>query len=159
MMEYKGYNAKVDFDDEAMIFHGEVIDLKDVITFQAESVDELKTAFKDSVDDYLEFCEERSEDPEKPFSGNFVVRIEPELHRAVTRHAANEGESVNAYVREVLVHAVSGRVVSQRRAKNSRRGQSGASIVHNKVRGTRSAVVIKRKTATSKKKAGSRKVK
>ena len=53
MMEYKGYVGKVEFDDEAGIFHGEVRDTRDVITFQGRSVDELKTAFQESIDDYL----------------------------------------------------------------------------------------------------------
>lgn len=55
-MEYKGYFARVEFDDEANIFHGEVINFRDVITFEGQSVDELRKAFIDSVEDYLEFC-------------------------------------------------------------------------------------------------------
>lgn len=55
MLEYKGYHGKVDFVEEAGLFHGEVVDLRDVITFQGKSVDELEIAFRDSVDDYLDF--------------------------------------------------------------------------------------------------------
>jgi predicted HicB family RNase H-like nuclease len=106
MIEYKGYRATVDFDGEARVFYGEVIDLNDVITFQGESVKELEQAFHDSVDDYLEFCKERGEKPEKPFSGKFVVRISPDLHRAITLCAAEHKESVNTYVRDVLEEAV-----------------------------------------------------
>ncbi len=69
MMEYQGYIGRVEFDDESDIFHGEVINTRDVITFQARSVDDLRKAFHDSVDDYLTFCAERGEKPEKPFSG------------------------------------------------------------------------------------------
>ena len=87
MMEYKGYFAKVEFDDDANIFHGEVINLRDVITFEGETVNELKEAFHDSVDDYLTFCAERGEEPEKPYSGKFVVRVEPELHKNITVEA------------------------------------------------------------------------
>ena len=64
-MNYKGYEARVELDDEAGVFHGEVINTRDVITFQGSSVEELKQAFEDSVDDYLEFCASRGEDPEK----------------------------------------------------------------------------------------------
>lgn len=67
MMEYKGYVATVEFDDEADIFHGEVINLRDVITFQGKSVDELRQAFKDSLEDYLDFCASRHEEPENHF--------------------------------------------------------------------------------------------
>ena len=56
MMEYKGYIGKVEFDDDAGIFHGEVINVRDVITFQGESVQEIRQAFQDSVEDYLAFC-------------------------------------------------------------------------------------------------------
>jgi len=83
MMQYKGYTGKVEFDDEADIFHGEVIGLRDVITFQGRTVDEVKEAFRESVDDYLAFCAKRGEEPEKPFTGKFVVRISPDLHRKV----------------------------------------------------------------------------
>jgi len=57
MLNYKGYHGHIEFDDEAEIFHGEVVDTKDVITFQGRSVDDIAQAFKDSVDDYLEFCQ------------------------------------------------------------------------------------------------------
>ena len=69
MMQYKGYTGKVEYDDEAGIFHGEVINTRDVITFQGRSVVELREAFRDSVEDYLAFCAERDEEPEKPFPG------------------------------------------------------------------------------------------
>ena len=59
MLEYKGYKGHAEFDAQAGLFHGEVLDLRDVITFQGRSVDELEQAFRDSVDDYLEFCAER----------------------------------------------------------------------------------------------------
>jgi len=61
MMQYKGYTGRVEFDDEADLFHGEVIGLRDVITFQGRTVDEVKRAFHDSVDDYLAFCAKRRE--------------------------------------------------------------------------------------------------
>lgn len=106
MMEYEGYIGKVEFDDEAAIFHGEVVNTRDVITFQGESVSELTQAFHDSVDDYLAFCKERGEAPDKPFSGQFVTRIPPELHRQVNVAAAVSGKSLNAWVTEQLQAAV-----------------------------------------------------
>jgi predicted HicB family RNase H-like nuclease len=66
MMEYKGYLARVEFDDEANPFHGEVINIRDVIAFQGKSVGELRQAFEDSVEDYLAFCAERGEEPDQP---------------------------------------------------------------------------------------------
>ena len=107
MMTYKGYVGKVEFDDEAGIFYGEVINLRDVITFQGISVQELRQAFQDSVDDYLEFCAQRGEEAEKPFSGKFMVRINPELHRDLFVKAKLANKSLNNWVNEVLETAVS----------------------------------------------------
>ncbi len=89
-------------DEEAGLFHGEVINTRDVITFQGRTVRQLKKAFADSVDDYLEFCAARGEDPEKPFSGKFLVRVSPEMHREIMADARRQGKSLNAYVSEKL---------------------------------------------------------
>ena len=102
MMNYKGYSGTVRFDDEAELFHGEVLGLRDVVTFQGVSVEELKTSFEDSVDDYLEFCEERGESPDKPFSGKFLVRIDPALHRRLYELSTEEGESLNRWIASKL---------------------------------------------------------
>ena len=102
MMEYKGYFGKVEFDDEANIFHGEVINLRDVVTFQGETVKELRQAFRESVDDYLEFCAVRGEEPEKPYSGKFVVRVDPELHKTISIQAKKTGKSLNAWIHDTL---------------------------------------------------------
>jgi len=118
MMEYKGYIARVEFDDEAATFHGEVVNTRDVITFQGESVRELTQAFHDSVDDYLAFCQERGEAPDKPFSGRFVTRITPELHRQLNVAAAVAGKSLNAWVAEQLLAAVH-RSRASKRARNT----------------------------------------
>ena len=106
MMEYKGYAAKVEFDDKAELFHGEIIGIKDVVTFQGKTARELKKAFKESADDYLSFCEERGEAPDKPFTGKFVVRISPELHRKIYLSAKLSNESINAWLNEKLEGAV-----------------------------------------------------
>jgi predicted HicB family RNase H-like nuclease len=104
-MNYKGYEAIVKFDEDAHIFHGDVINTRDVITFQGSSVAELEQAFKDSVDDYLEFCASRGEQPEKPYSGKFIVRLKPATHRDIALQARREGKSINRYVADVLRRA------------------------------------------------------
>ena len=101
-MVYKGYTAKIAFDDEAEIFHGEIVGIKDVVTFQGKTAAELKKAFKESVDDYLAFCKERGEAPDKPFTGKFVVRITPELHRKIYLSAKLSGESINSWLNKNL---------------------------------------------------------
>lgn len=104
MLKYKGYIGHVRFDEEAETFHGEVINTRDVITFQGSSVKTLKKAFKNSVDDYLAFCKERGEEPERPFSGKFNVRLAPELHRMAVVAAKEMGMSLNAWVSEAIKH-------------------------------------------------------
>jgi predicted HicB family RNase H-like nuclease len=104
-MNYKGYTGVTTFDEKAELFHGDVINTRDVITFQGSSVKELKKAFRDSIDDYLTFCAARGEEPEKPFSGKFPVRISPELHAQIAARARTKGKSLNAYVSEVLAAA------------------------------------------------------
>jgi predicted HicB family RNase H-like nuclease len=106
-MHFNSYEAVVEFDEDAELFHGEVINLRDVITFQGQSVAELKDAFAASVQDYLAFCTARGEEAEKPFTGQFVVRTPPELHRAVSSAAKRAGVSLNKWVTTALERAVS----------------------------------------------------
>ena len=95
MMKYKDYIGHVEYDDKAKVFHGEVIGLKDVITFQGLTVDELELSFRDSIDDYLSWCKERGEKPEKTFSGTFNLRISPDLHAQLVIQAKEMGTSLN----------------------------------------------------------------
>lgn len=131
MMEYKGYIGKVEFDDEAGIFHGEVVNTRDVITFQGKSVAELKKAFRESVDDYLAFCAARGEQPDKAFSGQFVTRIPPELHRQVNLAASLSGKSLNAWVADQLKAAVARiGMAGARKAKAAAKRRSGPREKH-----------------------------
>jgi predicted HicB family RNase H-like nuclease len=101
-MRYKGYIGNITYDSDAKIFHGEVIGLKDVITFQGTSVRELEKAFNDSVDDYLIWCKERGEQPEKTFSGKLNLRMSPELHAQLVIEAAQRDMSLNDLINEKL---------------------------------------------------------
>lgn len=102
MLKYKGYAGHVEYDDEAKIFHGEVLGIKDVITFQGTTVNEIEQSFKDSVDDYLSFCKKRGEDPDRPFSGKFNLRIPPDLHAKISIAAQLQNESLNNYITKML---------------------------------------------------------
>ena len=99
MFEYKGYTGEIDSaDTETGWFTGSITGLQDVVTFEGKTVPALQKAFRDSVDDYLDFCKELRETPEKPFSGKFVVRLSPELHRMASESARQEQISLNAWV-------------------------------------------------------------
>jgi predicted HicB family RNase H-like nuclease len=101
-MKYKGYTGLVELEEGSDVLFGRVIGLRDVITFQGESVAEVTQAFHDSVDDYLEFCAERGEEPEKPYSGQFVLRLPPSLHRELANLAAARSTSLNSLIESVL---------------------------------------------------------
>jgi predicted HicB family RNase H-like nuclease len=117
MMEYKGYIGKVELDPDAGILHGEVVGIRDVVTFQGESVQEVERAFRESVDDYLAFCRSRGEQPDKPRSGKFVVRANADLHRRLDILARASGKSLNTVVVEFLERDVEATWPAKRRAK------------------------------------------
>lgn len=112
MLTYKGYTSNLEIDTDNGIIFGRVLDVKDVITFQGSTVEEARQAFYDSVDDYLEFCEEMGESPDKPFSGKFHFRTTPENHRKITIAAAGENKSINSWMESVLTKAAEEKVYS-----------------------------------------------
>jgi predicted HicB family RNase H-like nuclease len=107
MLEYKGYIAKIDFDDDNEYLHGEVINVRDVITFKGKNVQELKRELKNSVECYLDFCKKKKRDPEKPFSGKFIVRVAPNLHRELYSSAKLHGLSLNKFIAMTLENSIS----------------------------------------------------
>jgi len=104
-LSYKGYLGRFEYDPEADIFHGDVLHLSDAITFQGRSIDELKKAMAESLEDYFELCAEVGKQPQKPFSGNFNVRIPPETHQRIAARAARDGISLNKWVAKALEKA------------------------------------------------------
>jgi len=101
-MNYKGYSAAVAYEPDDRVFHGRVNDISDVVTFEGTSVDELEAAFRNAVEEYVAFCEERGRVPQRPFSGRFLVRVPPAVHRRVSEAATRAGESMNAWVQKAI---------------------------------------------------------
>ena len=102
MMMYKGYSGKVEYDDEAEVFYGEVIGLRDVVTFTGTNVKELQKSFRESIDDYLAFCKRMNKAPDIPASGRLILRISPELHSYAAITAKSEGVSLNSWVADAV---------------------------------------------------------
>lgn len=102
MMNYKGFIGVVEYDDEARVFSGEVVNTRTVITFQGTNVDEIEKEFHASIDDYLAWCAEDGIEPEKPYSGKFNVRLTPVFHGKVVCAAKKLGLSLNAFVEKSL---------------------------------------------------------
>jgi predicted HicB family RNase H-like nuclease len=123
-MRYKGYIGTVEYDADAKILHGEVAGLRDVVTFQADSASGIEKAFRESVDDYLAFCRQRGEKPEKPCSGQFVVRVSSKLHRDLTSIAQVTGQSLNHVVKEYLERQLQQATTEENLSPTTRRRRS-----------------------------------
>ena len=108
MLKYKNYVSVVEYDADGKIFTGEVVGLRDVITFEGRTPEELEESFRQSVDLYLEMCALDGVEAQKPFSGRFNLRLDPELHRRVAERAGVERISLNDWVRHTIQNALGG---------------------------------------------------
>jgi predicted HicB family RNase H-like nuclease len=104
-MTYKGYAARIEYSDDDGCFIGHIAGIKDIIGFHAESVKELRAAFEEAVNDYLETCEKTGRAPQKPYSGNLMLRVPPEVHARAAMMAEAHGMSLNQWAAEVLSRA------------------------------------------------------
>jgi len=104
-MTYQGYAARIEYSDEDGCFVGRIAGIRDVIGFHAESVDELRRAFHEAVDDYLATCAKLGRPPQKPYSGKLMLRIPPEVHARAAMLAEAHGKSLNQWAAEVLARA------------------------------------------------------
>ena len=105
-MTYKGYAARIEYSEADGCFIGHIAAINDVIGFHGESVAEMRQAFVEAVDDYLETCEKLGRPPQKPYSGKLMLRIPPEIHAAVATAAEVSGKSINQWAAETLEEAV-----------------------------------------------------
>jgi predicted HicB family RNase H-like nuclease len=106
MLQHKGYTGVAEVDFEAGAIAGRVVGLRDVVTFDGRTAQEAAASFRAAVDAYLEMCREAGQEPEKPYSGKFVVRIAPDVHRELARIAAESGVSLNDVAAEGLAARV-----------------------------------------------------
>jgi predicted HicB family RNase H-like nuclease len=107
-MTYRGYAAKIAYSDEDGCFVGHIAGIRDVVGFHGESVAELRAAFEEAVDDYLETSARLGRTPQKPYSGKLLLRVDPLLHARAAMLAEAQGKSLNAWAQEVLAQAVAG---------------------------------------------------
>jgi predicted HicB family RNase H-like nuclease len=102
VMHYKDYTARIEYDDKDEIFFGKIADISDGVGFHADTVVDLKVAFHEAVDDYIETCAKIGKQPQKPYSGKMMFRVKPEIHRRAALAAERAGKSLNQWAEEAL---------------------------------------------------------
>jgi len=101
-MKYKNYLASVQFSADDEVFHGKILGINDLVNFEGMSVKELKKAFAEAVEDYLETCKAMGKAPDKTYKGSFNIRIPQDLHRQAAIHSAQKNMSLNDFVRYAI---------------------------------------------------------
>jgi predicted HicB family RNase H-like nuclease len=101
-MTYKGYAARIDYDDADGIFTGRLAGIRDGVGFHADTVDDLRAAFHEAVEDYIETCAKLGKDPQRAYSGQMMFRVSPEVHARAAKAAELAGKSLNQWAEEVL---------------------------------------------------------
>lgn len=102
VMNYKGYAARLEYSEEDNLFVGHIAGIRDVVGFHGSSVEELRAAFVEAVDDYLDTCVKLGREPQKPYSGKLSLRLEPELHATIAVKAELSHKSINQWISEVI---------------------------------------------------------
>jgi len=106
-LRHRGYFGSIEFSEEDMVFHGKVIGIRSTLSYEGDSAQALVEDFRSAVDEYLEECDTKAIEPERPFKGSFNVRINPELHQLAALIASQKGESLNAFVEEAIAYETS----------------------------------------------------
>jgi predicted HicB family RNase H-like nuclease len=101
-LEYKGYNGSVVYSDEDQSLHGRVLGIRDMVTFEGETVKKLKRSFVQAIDEYLSFCAAEKKKPDVPFKGSLNVRLAGELHRRAALLAEEKSENLNKLINDAV---------------------------------------------------------
>ena len=104
-MTYKGYTARLEYDERDHIFIGRILGIRSIISFQGETVAQLRAEFELAIKDHLADCKEQGINPDKPASGKLLLRIPAEVHGRAIVAAQAAGKSLNQWATEVLQHA------------------------------------------------------
>jgi len=107
-MTYRGYAARIEYSEEDQSFVGHIAGIRDIVGFHGDSVAELRSAFEEAVDDYLEACEKLGRLPQKSYAGKLMLRIPPEVQAEISAAAEVSGKSINQWATEALTRAVRG---------------------------------------------------
>lgn len=101
-LRFKEFIATVHYSDSDETFFGKIEGINDLVTFEGETVTELKKAFKEAVEDYIELCKEAGKNPMKSFKGSFNIRIPPQLHGKAFEKALIQGKTLNQFIKKAI---------------------------------------------------------
>ena len=106
-LRYKGYTGSVEYSAEDGCLLGKVQGLQGtLISYEGNSVEEIKQDFEGAVDDYLQSCEKRGISPAKPYSGKLNLRMSSELHAAIAQAAHSSGTTINDFINRSMSSVV-----------------------------------------------------
>lgn len=104
-LEYKGYKGTVEYSKEDNCLFGKVIGMsQDVILYEGQTLDELRSDFEAGIDDYIAGCIAVGVEPRKPFSGRLNLRMPSELHARVASFANSTGTTINDFINKAIIH-------------------------------------------------------
>ncbi len=106
VLVYKDYIGSVHFNADDEVFFGKIEGIEDLVSFEGDSVIELKKAFEEAVNDYLEICKENGKKTDKSYKGSFNVRIAPDIHKKAARLALMKGMSLNQFIQKAVEEEV-----------------------------------------------------
>ena len=106
LLEYKGYMGTVEFSLEDNVFHGRVVGIDGLISYEGQDLKNLKSDFEEAIEAYFEMCEEAGIKPQKPYYSRFTVEISPSLHKRFANFSAKHSKSINEAVEEALTHYI-----------------------------------------------------
>lgn len=106
MLEYQGYYGSIEYSAADECFHGKIVGINDLVTYEGEGARDIKASFIEAVDDYLLMCERIGKEPQKIYKGTFNIRISPELHQKAALLAANNRQTLNAFIENAIMRSV-----------------------------------------------------
>ncbi len=106
VLNYKEFIASIHFSGEDEVFYGKILGINDLVTFEGQTVKELKRAFKEAADDYIATCGQQGKEPEKTYKGSFNIRLSPTVHRKVALIALQKNISLNDFVKAAISYAI-----------------------------------------------------
>ena len=102
VLKYKDFIATVKYSEEDEAFIGRIEGINSVVSFEGKSIDELKSAFHEAVESYLDFCNRKGIKLRKSYNGVLNIRISPTIHNRVAMYAEHHGTSINAFIRDSI---------------------------------------------------------